>query len=167
MSTSLKIPKRMMLQLTLLISIRMLESQWVRQIVGGYGFCKIAGSTESCGPLSALFAAALMDGEILVKRGGASSSGSCTSRYLNSGISDVSTVIFILPLIGYDTPLHSCSSATSTKLRLQFPHLYRQLQLKRANVSTNSVCLRRETKQLFPPKWSFHVDGLLKDFLKI
>lgn len=118
----------------LLISIRMLESQWVRQIVGGYGFCKIAGSTESCGPLSALFAA-LMDGEILVKRGGASSSGSCTSRYLNAGIFDVSTVIFILPLIGYDTPLHSCSSATSTKLRLQFPRLYRQLQLKSANVS--------------------------------
>ena len=133
----------MMLQLTLLISIRMLESQWVRQIVGGYGFCKIAGSTESCGPLSALFAAALMDGEILVKRGGASSSGSCTSRYLNAGISDVSTVIFILPLIGssnvttplstaahqlhppnYDFNSHTCTDNFNLSVPMSQPTLY-------------------------------------------
>lgn len=132
----------------LLISIRMLESQWVRQIVGGYGFCKIAGSTKSWCPLSLI---RCIDGwrdfgkerwckfirllhiEILecwnIR---------CKYRHLHLAthrLVDVTTPLSTAAQLhppNYDFNSHACTDNFNLRVPMS---------------QTNSLCLRRETKQ--------------------
>jgi len=109
-----------------------------------------------------------MDGEILVKRGGASSSGSSTSRYLNAGmyirckyrhlhLATHRLVNVTTPLStaaqhhppNYDFNSHTCTDNFNESVPMSQPTLY----VYEEKLSNYSQC--------------FYVDGLREDFSRI